>query len=128
MMRAKSAFLVRLLVVIVLAVAVAFLALRTSPYLQYVSWMPRWIGVWADSNGILRNTVAFFALALLVCFLVGRGIWQVLGLCLFATAIEVAQLWVRGRVFDGQDIVASIAGILLAWPVAWAFRSRSNPR
>lgn len=124
----KSSFLWRLGLVIALAAAVAFLALRTSPYLQYVSWMPRRIGVWADSNGILRNTVAFFALALLVYFLVGRRTWQVVGLCLFATAIEVAQLWVRGRVFDWRDIGASIAGILLAWPIAWALRARSPSR
>jgi glycopeptide antibiotics resistance protein len=118
----------QLAVVIVLAGTVAFLALRTSPYLQYVSWMPRWVGVWADSNGILRNCVAFFALALLVYFLVGRRPLQVAALAVFATAVEVAQLWVRGRVFDWWDIVASIGGILLAWPIAWVLRARPDSR
>ena len=116
--------LLRLLLVLALGGVIAFLALRTSPYLQYIPWMPRRIGVWADSNGITRNSAAFFVLALGAYLLVGRGIWQVAGLCLFATGIEVAQLWIRGRVFDWQDIVASIAGILLAWPIAWAFRRR----
>ena len=86
--------------------------------------MPRQIGIWADHNGILRNAAAFFVFALVVYFLVGRGVWQIAGLCLFATAVEVAQLWIRGRVFDWQDIVASIVGVLLAWPIAWVFRTR----
>ena len=111
-----------------IATVVGFLALRTSPYLQYISWMPRSIGVWADSNGIVRNVAAFFVFALAAFLLVGRGGWQVVALCLFATTVEVAQIWVRGRVFDWRDIVASIAGILLAWPIAWAFRRRSTFR
>ena len=106
----------------------AFLALRTSPYLQYIPWMPRRVGVWADHNGIVRNTAAFFVFAIAVFLLVGRRAWHVVALCLFASSIEVAQLWIRGRVFDWRDILASIAGILLAWPVAWAWRSRSAPR
>ena len=118
----------RVVLVLALAAVMAFLALRTSPYLQYIPWMPRRIGVWADHNGILRNVAAFFVFALLVYFLVGRSVWHIAALCLFATTVEVAQLWIRGRVFDWQDIVASIAGIVLAWPVAWAFRARSVPR
>jgi glycopeptide antibiotics resistance protein len=119
---------VRLVLVVALAGVIAFLALRTSPYLQYIPWLPRRIGVWADSNGIVRNVAAFFAFALAIYFLVGRRIRHVVALCGFATAVEVAQLWVRGRVFDWLDIVASIVGILLAWPVAWAFRARSASR
>jgi glycopeptide antibiotics resistance protein len=114
--------------VLALAAVLAFLALRTSPYLQYVPWMPRRIGVWADHNGILRNVAAFFAFALFVYLLIGRRAWHVAGLCLFATAVEVAQLWIRGRVFDWRDIVASIVGVLLAWPIAWAFRTRPASR
>ena len=96
---------------------IAFLALRTSPYLQYIPWMPRRIGVWADHNGIVRNAAAFFVFALVAFLVVGRRPWHVFALCLFATALEVAQLWIRGRVFDWRDIFASIIGILLAWPL-----------
>lgn len=118
----------RVVVLLAIAGVVSFLALRTSPYLQYISWMPRSVGVWADSNGIMRNVAAFFVFALAAYLLVGRRAWQVAALCLFATSIEVAQLWVRGRVFDWRDIVASTAGILLAWPIAWALRRRSASR
>jgi glycopeptide antibiotics resistance protein len=124
----SATFHLRLFLVLALAGMMAFFALRTSPYLQYISWLPRRIGVWADHNGIVRNTVAFFAFALLVYFLVGRLTWQVVALCVFATAVEVAQLWVRGRVFDWRDIVASIAGIILSWPVAWVLGPRSARR
>jgi glycopeptide antibiotics resistance protein len=97
----------------------AFLALRSSPYLQYIPWMPRRLGVWADHHGVLRNTVGFFVFAFAIYLLVGRRPWQVAVLCIFATAIEVAQIWIPGRTFDWRDIVASIIGVLLAWPVAW---------
>ena len=113
---------------LILAGVLAFFALRTSPYLQYIPWLPREIGVWADSNGILRNTAAFFAFALLVYFLVGRRWGHVLALTVFATGVELAQLWIRGRVFDWRDIVASMVGIFLAWPVAWALRPRGHSR
>lgn len=126
--RRSSSLRLRLAVVLLLTGVIAFLALRTSPYLQYVPWLPRPIGVWADSNGIVRNIAAFLLFALAVYLLVGRGIGTVLALCLFASAVEVAQLWVRGRVFDGWDIVASVAGILLAWPIAWALRRRPLSR
>jgi glycopeptide antibiotics resistance protein len=114
--------------VLILGGAIAFFALRTSPYLQYIPWLPREIGVWADGNGIVRNIAAFFVFALFVYFLAGRRWPHVLALAVFATGVEVAQLWIRGRVFDWRDIVASIIGILLAWPVAWALRTRSSSR
>lgn len=117
---------VKVLVVVGLTAAIAFLALRSSPYLQYVPWMPRRLGVWADSNGVARNAVAFFGLGLAVFLLVGRRIAHLAALCVFSAAIEVAQRWIPGRVFDWQDIVAGTIGILLAWPVAWAVRRRSS--
>jgi glycopeptide antibiotics resistance protein len=118
----------KLLLVFALAGVLAFFALRRSPYLQYIPGMPRAVGVWADSNGVVRNTAAFFVLALAVYLLVGRRGRHVVAAGLFASAIEVAQIWVRGRVFDWRDIVASLAGILLAWPVAWCLRARPAPR
>ena len=113
------------MIVLVLGGAIAFLALRSSPYLQYVPWMPRRIGVWADSNGIVRNIAAFFVFALAVFLLVGRRAGHVAVLCLFATAIEMAQLGIKGRVFDWRDILASMGGIILAWPIVAIVRGSS---
>lgn len=105
---------------------IAFFALRRSPYLQYIPWLPRGIGVWADSHGILRNVAAFFVLALIAFVFVGRRRAVAAGLAVFATAIEVAQLGIRGRVFDWRDILASLGGILLGWTVARLGRVREN--
>ena len=110
--------------VVALAGVSAFLALRSSPYVQYIPWMPRRIGTWADSNGILRNTVAFFGLGFAALVAFPPRLWLVALLCVFAALVEVAQLWIPGRVYDPKDIVASVAGILLAWPVARLVRRR----
>lgn len=119
---AKRARTIRLLLVLGLGAVMAFLALRSSPYLQYIPWMPRRLGVWADHNGILRNTVAFAGFALAAYLLLGCRLWLVAALCGFGALIEVAQLWIPGRTFDWKDIVASVAGVLIAWPFAWAGR------
>ncbi len=113
-----------------LAAMLAFFALRASPYLQYVPWMPRRIGVWADSHGISRNAVAFFALGFATFMFIGRGALLLLLVCAFGTAVEVAQIWIPSRAFDVKDIAASVAGVLAAWPVAWALsrcRRRTGP-
>jgi glycopeptide antibiotics resistance protein len=111
------------LVIIAAALGVlAFLALRHSPYLQSIAWMPRPLGVWSDHHGVFRNTVAFFALGLLVFLLLGPNPWYLVTLCIFSTALEVAQRWIPGRFFDWKDIWASLAGIILAWPLAWVLR------
>jgi VanZ family protein len=125
---AKRFRYVRAAIVLTFTVVIAFLALRTSPYLQYISWMPRRVGVWADHNGIVRNTVAFFGFSLVVLGLLGARVAHVLAICAFGTAIEVAQLWIPGRTFDWRDIAASVAGVVLAWPVAGTVRRLVSAR
>ncbi len=120
--------LARFLVGIGLAAVMAFLALRPSPYLEYIGWMPRGLGVWADRHGVLRNTAAFFGCSVMVLALFGPRLWLVAALCAFGTGLEVAQLWIPGRIFDWKDIVATVTGVLLAWPVAWVLvRRRGVP-
>lgn len=120
-------FVIRFAFVALVGGLLAFLALRTSPYFQYIPGMPRWIGVWADSHGIARNVVAFGLLALVTLLLLGSRWPQVLGLAAFGIALEVSQLWIRGRVFDWRDIVASLVGVALAWPLAWWLTRRRSP-
>ncbi len=109
----------RIVLIALIGGALAFFALRSSPYLQYIPWMPRWIGVWADSNGITRNVVAFGFLGLITMLVLGWRLPIVLGLAAFGILLEVSQIWIPGRVFDWRDILASLAGIALAWPIAW---------
>lgn len=108
----------RVLAGILLGAVIGFLALRSSPYVQHLPWMPRWLGEWADSNGIVRNVVAFFALGLGWFVLVSRQWWHVIALAGFGVALEVAQRWIPGRIFDWRDIIASLAGVLFAWLAA----------
>lgn len=115
-----------LLVLAALTGAIAFFALRPSPYLQYIPWMPRHLGVWADSHGVGRNVVAFFVLGLAAFAVVGRSLGHVLAVCAFATAVEVAQIWIPSRAFDWKDIGASLLGIALAWPLAWLLTRRRS--
>jgi hypothetical protein len=112
----------RIGIVVFLAAIIAFLALRSSPFLQYIPWMPRRLGVWADHHGVSRNAVAFFGLGLAVFLLVGIRGWHFALVCGFAAGLEVAQLWIPSRRFDWRDIAVSIVGIALAWPIAWALR------
>ena len=117
-----------LLAVAALAGLIAFFALRSSPYLQYIPWMPRSLGRWADAHGISRNFVAFFALGIAVFVLIGSRPLHTVALCLFATGLEVSQLGIRGRIFDWRDIVVSIAGILAAWPLGWLAARVTGPK
>lgn len=118
------------LLAVVALLALAYLALRPSPFVSEVPWIPSALGRWADRHGIFRNTVAFFVLGLLAFSLVGRRWLHALALALFATLIEVAQLWIPHRVFDLKDIVASLAGLALAWLIVWLavrLRNKSFP-
>lgn len=103
--------------------ALAFLSLRPSTFVDQVPWMPHWLGAWADHHGVFRNTVAFFAVGLFLFSALGRHWTHVLALAIFATSIEVAQRWIPSRVYDPQDIAASLAGIALAWLVVLVVRA-----
>ncbi len=111
-----------LLFVVAFAGLLAFFALRSSAYFQPIEWLPRPIGRWADRHGIARNVVPFFAFGLAALSVLGTRWPWVLGLCAFGTALEVTQIWIPTRVFDWRDIVATVAGVLLAWPFAWFVR------
>lgn len=114
--------LLAIVFIVAFAGLIAFFALRSSAFFQPIEWLPRPIGRWADRHGIVRNVVAFFAFGFSTFLVLGTRWRWVLRLCLFGTVLEVAQLWIPTRVFDWRDIIASIAGVLLAWPLAWLLR------
>ncbi len=176
-----------------LVAAVSFFALRSSPRLMEIPWLPYWLSSWADDYGVGRNVLAFGVVGLAAfaasaaqpgagqrtkpeketeprgvdghtagvalersgratdagCPRGGGGskdwvsksdletgrqekekdkenendvgartqFWTFVALCVFATGLEVAQLWIPGRWFDWKDIVASLGGIAIAWVV-----------
>lgn len=111
----SSPFVARLTVVLAAGGVLAFLALRASSFIHTLPWVPRPIGLWADANGIVRNTAAFLGFGLLAFALLGHARRTVVGLSAFASVIEVAQIWIPTRSFDPLDIAASLAGLALAW-------------
>lgn len=121
-----------LVFVAVLACAViAFLTLRTSPYVGELPFIPSWLGVWADSHGNLRNLPAFFLLTLFLVPALGRLHAGLLAAILSIT-LELAQLLRPGRTFDWADICWSLVGVVLAvagvWgAVKWKRRRISSP-
>lgn len=117
-------------VVLGAAAVLAFLALRASPYLGDLPWLPRWLSRWADHHGVARNAAAFLGFGLLFFPLAGRRWPQIAGAAAFSIALELAQLWIPARIFDMKDIAASLLGLALAWGLtaclARAVRGRSR--
>ena len=141
--RVKRFYLQRLLSVgllTVLVAAIGYFALRSSPHLKEISWLPTWLSSWADDYGVFRNAVAFGGLALAAYaarlrsaarrWEMADGRWggppstvhrlrtqlaPFVAVGVLATGLEVAQIWIPGRFFDWRDIAASWAGIAVAW-------------
>jgi hypothetical protein len=104
---------------------IAYLALRASPWVGEVPWIPRWLSDWADRNGNLRNLPAFAALAAVLMFALGRHPGAALAAVLSA-ALELAQVFISGRTFDWADIGWSLAGVALVAGATEVFsRSKS---
>jgi hypothetical protein len=99
---------------------VGFLALRGSPYVGELPWIPRWLADWADAHGVLRNVPAFAALYYVVLLGLGwrKRVIALVLVCVFAACVEFGQLWVVNRSFTWADIGASWAGAGLAHGVA----------
>lgn len=111
----------------ILAVAlVSVLALRSSPYVSDLSWIPKWLSEWADRNGNLRNLPAFAALTLVLLWPLP---WKHAGFfaALVAVTVESAQFFIAGRTFDWADIAWSLAGVtLVTLPAALFARFRTS--
>lgn len=94
---------------------VAYFALRASPHLSEIGWLPEVVANWADRHGVLRNLPAFGLLYLVGLVAFGSGYaWRVCGLvCLIAVVLEAGQLMLPARTFDRDDILFSWAGVLV---------------
>ncbi|HEX2099121.1 MAG TPA: VanZ family protein [Candidatus Synoicihabitans sp.] len=117
-MKARTEFsleTVRLLTTMFACCVIGFLALRASPRIAELPWIPAWAGSWIDHHYVLRNVPAFAALAFVVRGLLGPQRWVAPGLLALATGLEVAQLWLPTRFFDWRDIIASYAGLLFGY-------------
>jgi hypothetical protein len=117
-------FILRMILGGAAVAVVAFLALRASPYISELPWIPEWEGEWADRNGNVRNLPAFAGLALVLLWPLG---WRGAALlsAILAVLLECAQVFIAGRHFDWADIGWSLLGVaLVAAPAAAAAASR----
>lgn len=124
--RARMRIVMRL-VAVVAVLAVAFLALRPSPWMGEVPWIPRWVGEWADRHGNFRNCPAFAGLAAVLLWPLG---WRQAGVAsaVLAVGLESAQWFISGRTFDWADIGWSLAGVAAVTVPAsvWRYRGKRN--
>lgn len=121
-----SAWFRSLLACLVVTV-VAFLALRASPYISEIPWIPAWLSEWADRHANLRNLPAFAGLAFALLWPLGVRVAACVA-SLLAVVLECAQVFIDGRTFDLADIGWSLLGVVLAVGLALAVRIRQHFR
>jgi len=121
---------------------VLYCALRSSPRLTEIPWLPLWLTQWADRMDTFRHFVGFGVLALMAMVL-PRAILplcrpaardQFRHLCLLISlalvaALEFFQLRIPGRNFDWLDVYWGSLGVLSARVVLpLVSRTRTNPQ
>jgi hypothetical protein len=90
-----------------------FLAWRGSPYLAEITWIPEWLGRWADANGVVRNLPAFAMLTTVIILIFGlqSRVVVLASVMMAAVVLELGQWWLPGRVFDWKDVLTSWLGV-----------------
>lgn len=120
---------------------VLYCALRSSPRLAEIPWLPAWLGRWSDRNDTFRHFVGFGALALMAMVLPRailpsfpeRAKTQFRHLCLvialaLVAGLEFIQLEIPTRNFDWLDMYWGWLGVLSARAVLpLVSRTRRNP-
>ena len=141
----KTARGISLLAFIALFAVIIYFTFRPSTNVSDISWMPQRWGLWLDEHDEFRHFIGFAVFAG-VCFLLNfdpvfnrsrskfirkfrssRNRTGRLGaLMVMVYLLELGQLAVPERDFDWLDIVNGWAGILFAWGIWFAFKSRQR--
>jgi VanZ family protein len=95
-------------------------------------WIPRAVAKWADDNPTFRNFPVFAVIGFLAACAIGLPgkssnptavLAGAVAAGMFGTALEVSQIWLRGRFFDPNDIAWTVsgafAGALAVLPFFW---------
>lgn len=108
-------------VLFVIGIVACRCALASSPDMKSISWLPRSLARWADTEPTFRNFPAFAVLsfaATLFSFLLVRSVsaasafHALIVVSAFSVVLEFSQFWLPGRCFDRLDIAWSVTGAL----------------
>ncbi|HTD68065.1 MAG TPA: hypothetical protein VK846_16190 [Candidatus Limnocylindria bacterium] len=141
----KSTKILSALAFIILLAMILFLTFRPSTNVSTLSWMPQRWGLWLDEHDEFRHCIGFAVFAgagfllnfdallnrsgsrFVRRFRSSRNRTGRLGAFLVLVyVLELAQLAVPKRDFDWLDIVNGWAGVLLAWGIWFAFKTRER--
>ena len=124
---------------------ILFFTFRPSHNVSDLSWMPQRWGLWFDDHDEFRHFVGF-AIFAVACFMLNfdsvfnrsrsrfvrkfrssRNRTGRLGaLLVLVYLLELAQLGVPNRDFDWLDVVNGWSGILFAWGIWFAYKTRQR--
>lgn len=124
---------------------IVYLTFRPSSKFIEISWMPQRWGLWLDEHGAFRHFIGFAAFASIIFsfnldpvfsrsrkrfirrFRSSRNRTGRLGaLMTLVYLLELGQIGMPHRDFDWLDIVNGWAGVVFAWAIWFAFRSRGR--
>ena len=133
-------FLTRYLPALAWAGLIAAALLMTGDSLEDVGFwfkIPDWLRPWADRLWPWADKLVHFGLFLVLaflvrrCFLEARGEWGAASKTLAATLLyivilEAAQIRIPGRGWESLDVVAGIAGVMVALLLSQLHQIRSE--
>lgn len=89
--------------------------------------LPKVLANWLNAHDAAANVLAYFGMGLLGALLTVPGTGQassrfehrtvLIWLGVVVVVIEVAQIWIPGRVCDPKDVLAAWLGLLASWAV-----------
>ena len=141
----KVAKALSLFVFVAIFAAVIFFTFRSSPNVSTLSWMPERWGLWLDEHDEFRHFIGLTVFAgvgfmlnfdallnrsrsrFIRKFRSSRNRTGRLGAFLVMVyLLELAQLGMPERDFDWLDIVNGWGGIVFAWVIWYAYKSRNR--
>jgi len=139
----KAARALSVVAFIAIFAVVIFFTFRTSPNVSTLPWMPQRWGLWLDDHDEFRHFIGFTVLAavgfllnfdpllnrsrskFLRRFRSSRNRTGRLGAFLVLVyLLELGQLGMPERDFDWLDVVNGWSGVVLAWCIWYAYKSR----
>jgi hypothetical protein len=143
----KGRIAISALGVVLLFSVILFFTFRSSPNASDLSWMPQRWGLWLDEHDEFRHFIGItvFAGAIFLLnfdsvfnrsssrfvrkFRSSRNHTGRLGaLLVLVYVLELAQLALPNRDFDWLDVVNGWCGVLFAWSIWFACKSRDRRR